>query len=109
MKYKVLITRVEGFYVPDPKNPEINFFTVFVPRMKAKEEREYIESVVGTKNFTVSTRLKARFPLELDVMSAINSSIPEIADYFKENETELLAMQDEDGAMNDTEGTTESD
>lgn len=83
-----MITKVEGFFIPDLKNPEVNKFEVFVPRMSAKAEREYIAKVVGTDDFKISNRTKARIPLNLDIMTAIEDNIADIADFFKENEEE---------------------
>lgn len=96
MKFKVLVTKVEGFFIPDLSNPEINKFELFVPRMSAKEEREYISSCVGTEDYKVSSRKKARFPLELDVIGAIENSVAEIADFFKEHDDEVIEDEDEE-------------
>lgn len=85
MKFKVLITKIDGFFIPNLDNPEIHKFTAYVPRMSAKDEREYLESYVGTKDYKVSSRIKARFPLELDILSAIESNIEDIAEHFAEN------------------------
>lgn len=106
MKFKVLVTRVEGFFIPDIKNPEINVFKAYVPRMTAKEEKNYLSNYLGTDSYTVTGRLKARFPLEFDVIKAIENSIEEIADFFTENEEELVLKQVEEGVVNDTDGET---
>ena len=108
MEYKILIKRVEGFIVPNPKKAEVKLFTVFVPRMSNKAEREYIADYLGEKNFTVTETLKARIPIEIDVISAIENNIDRIADFFKENEEDIRSHQNDSGDLNDEQWKTKA-